>query len=190
MPIAIEVGTPHVIVPPYPGIAAAMGLIATDMVYEYAATTYQRLSKLDVAALQRRFEELEEQAARQLDEDGIPADRVVVQRIVEARYLGQGYELRVDVASGTIDDGWVERVRADFHDIHEREFTRRFEDSDIEIPNIRVRGHRPHAGAHDAGAGGGRRVRRRSPAPRGGRVVPDRRRASSRWRRATTTEPR
>ena len=140
VPIAIEVGTPHVIVPPYPGIAAAMGLIATDMVYEYAATTYQRLSKLDVAALQRRFEELEEQAARQLDEDGIPADRVVVQRIVEARYLGQGYELRVDVASGTIDDGWIERVRADFHDIHEREFTRRFEDSDIEIPNIRVRG--------------------------------------------------
>ena len=28
----------------------------------------------------------------------------------------------------------------DFHDIHEREYSRRFEDSDIEIPNIRVRG--------------------------------------------------
>jgi N-methylhydantoinase A/oxoprolinase/acetone carboxylase beta subunit len=140
VPIAVEVGTPHVVVPPYPGIAAAMGLIATDMVYEYAATTYQRLSKLDVPALQRRFEELEEQAVRQLEDDGIPADRVVIQRIVDARYLGQGYELRVDVASGQIDDAWVERVRADFHDIHEREFTRRFEDSDIEIPNIRVRG--------------------------------------------------
>ncbi len=60
VPIAIEVGTPHVVVPPYPGIAAAMGLVATDMVYEYAATTYQRLSKLDAAALQTRFEELEE----------------------------------------------------------------------------------------------------------------------------------
>jgi N-methylhydantoinase A/oxoprolinase/acetone carboxylase beta subunit len=140
VPIALEVGTPHVIVPPYPGIAAAMGLIATDMVYEYAATTYQRLSSLDVTALQGRFEELEAQAARQLEEDGIAADRVVIQRIVEARYLGQGYELRVDVASGQIDDAWVETVRADFHDIHEREFTRRFEDSDIEIPNIRVRG--------------------------------------------------
>jgi N-methylhydantoinase A/oxoprolinase/acetone carboxylase beta subunit len=138
--IAIEVGTPQVVVPLYPGIAAAMGLIATDMVYEYAATTYQRLSKLDAAALQRRFEELEEQAAKQFEEDGIPADRVVIERIVEARYLGQGYELRVDVASGDIDADWVERVRADFHDIHEREFTRRFEDSDIEIPNIRVRG--------------------------------------------------
>ncbi len=140
VPIAVEVGTPHVIVPLYPGIAAAMGLIATDMVYEYAATTYQRLSQLDVPALLGRFEELEAQAARQLEDDGISADRVVIQRIVDARYLGQGYELRVDVASGQIDDAWVEKVRADFHDIHEREFTRRFEDSDIEIPNIRVRG--------------------------------------------------
>jgi N-methylhydantoinase A/oxoprolinase/acetone carboxylase beta subunit len=140
VPIAIEVGTPVVIVPPYPGIAAAMGLIATDMVYEFAATTYQRLSKLDVPALQQRFEELEQLAARRLDEDGIAAERVVVQRIVDARYLGQGYELRVDVGSGAIDDAWVERLRAAFHDVHEREFTRRFEDADIEIPNIRVRG--------------------------------------------------
>jgi len=117
-----------------------MGLIATDMVYEYAATSYQRLSKLDAQGLQKKFEELEEQAARQLADDGIASDRIVVQRIVDARYLGQGYELRVDAASGPIDDTWVERVRADFHDVHEREFTRRFEDSDIEIPNIRVRG--------------------------------------------------
>ena len=140
VPIAIEVGTPHVVVPPYPGICAAMGLVATDMVYEYAATTYQKLSTLDAASLQSRFEELEAQASEQLAADGIETDRVVVQRIVEARYLGQGYELRVDVGSGTIDDAWVEKLRADFHDIHEREYSRRFEDSDIEVPNIRVRG--------------------------------------------------
>ena len=64
VPIALEVGTPHVVVPPYPGIAAAMGLVATDMVYEYAATTYQRLSKLDAASLQARFEELEAAGGR------------------------------------------------------------------------------------------------------------------------------
>jgi N-methylhydantoinase A/oxoprolinase/acetone carboxylase beta subunit len=140
VPIAVEVGTPNVVVPLYPGIAAAMGLVATDMVYEYAATTYQRLSKLDAEALQRRFEELEAQAAGQLAEDGIPAESVLVQRIVDARYLGQGYELRVDVGSGAIDQAWADTLRSDFHDIHEREYSRRFEDSDIEVPNIRVRG--------------------------------------------------
>jgi N-methylhydantoinase A/oxoprolinase/acetone carboxylase beta subunit len=138
--IALEVGTPTVIVPPYPGIAAAMGLLATDMVYEYVATTHQRLSRLDAPALQRRFEELEEVAVRQLADDGITPENVVVQRIADCRYLGQGYELRVDAPSGQIGHEWAEQLRADFHDIHEREYSRRFEDSDIEIPNIRVRG--------------------------------------------------
>jgi N-methylhydantoinase A/oxoprolinase/acetone carboxylase beta subunit len=138
--IAIEVGTPTVIVPPYPGIAAAMGLLATDMVYEYVATTYQRVSKLDAEALARRFHELEQQAIGQLQEDGIPPERMVIQRIADCRYLGQGYELRVDVRSGEIDAAWVANLRSDFNDIHEREYSRRFEDSDIEVPNIRVRG--------------------------------------------------
>ncbi|HJS49687.1 MAG TPA: hydantoinase/oxoprolinase family protein, partial [Gaiellaceae bacterium] len=154
--IAIEVGTPQVLVPPHPGIAAAMGLLATDMVYEYVATTYQRLSKLDARALERRFEELEQLAMAQLREDGVPEDKIVVQRIAECRYLGQGYELRVDAPSGAIDDGWVESVRRDFHDTHEREYSRRFEEQDIEIPNIRVRGigSMPDLAAPEIEAGG------------------------------------
>ena len=71
---------------------------------------------------------------------GSRQDRLVVQRVVDARYTGQGYELRVEVGSGEIDEAWAEKLRADFHDIHEREYSRRFEESDIEIPNIRVRG--------------------------------------------------
>jgi N-methylhydantoinase A/oxoprolinase/acetone carboxylase beta subunit len=138
--IALEVGTPWVLVPPHPGITSALGLLVTDMVYEYASTAYQRLSQLDAPSLQRQFEELEEQARAQLEEDGVPADSMLVERVADCRYLGQGYELRVDVGSGTIDAAWAERLRASFHDIHEREYSRRFEDSDIEVPNIRVRG--------------------------------------------------
>jgi 5-oxoprolinase (ATP-hydrolysing) len=138
--IALEAGTPWVVVPNYPGVTAALGLLATDMVYEYVSTVYERLSKLDADALQRAFEELEGQARAQLEHDGIPADQLLIQRVADCRYLGQGYELRVDAASGNIDGDWVQKVRSDFHDIHEREYSRRFEDSDIEIPNVRVRG--------------------------------------------------
>src|SRR5581483_10505030 len=134
------VGTPYVLVPPYPGVTAAMGLLATDMVYEYVATVYQKLSAVDRQQLTERFRELEGRARAQLEEDGIRGDRLLVQRVADCRYLGQGYELRVDVGSGEIDGAWVEKVRADFHDIHEREYSRRFEDADIEIPNVRVRG--------------------------------------------------
>jgi len=138
--IALEVGTPWVLVPSYPGVTAALGLLATDMVYEYVSTVYQRLSKLDAAALERVFEGLEEQARAQLERDGIPSDRVLIQRVADCRYLGQGYELRVDAGAGAIDGDWAGRLRADFNDIHEREYSRRFEEADIEIPNVRVRG--------------------------------------------------
>jgi N-methylhydantoinase A/oxoprolinase/acetone carboxylase beta subunit len=138
--IALEVGTPWVVVPPYPGVTAAMGLLATDMVYEFGATVYQRVSKLDASALQQAFEELERRARAQLENDGVPSERMLVQRVCECRYLGQGYELRVDAPSGAVDTTWIDKVRRDFHEIHEREYSRRFEDSDIEIPNVRVRG--------------------------------------------------
>jgi N-methylhydantoinase A/oxoprolinase/acetone carboxylase beta subunit len=138
--IALEVGTPWVLVPLHPGITSAMGLLATDMVYELVSTAYARLSDLDPSSLEEQFEELERRARAQLEEDGVPLGSMLVQRVADCRYLGQGYELRVDVDSGTIDAAWVERLRASFHDIHEREYSRRFEESDIEVPNIRVRG--------------------------------------------------
>ena len=39
-----------------------------------------------------------------------------------------------------IDSDWAARLRSDFDDIHEREYSRRFEDADVEVPNVRVRG--------------------------------------------------
>ena len=113
----------------------------------------------------------------------------MIQRIADCRYLGQGYELRVDVASGAIDDAWVAKVRADFHDIHEREYSRRFEDSDIEIPNIRVRGiglmpplATPESSREPS--------RPRGAAPRGRAPGSASAARSSRSRPATTTGPR
>ncbi len=139
--IAVEVGTPAVVVPPHPGVTAALGLLVTDEVYEYVTTTYQKLSALNAEELEARFCELEAQAAKQLEEDGIPQDRRVIERVADCRYLGQGYELRIDVGTEEVGPGdWSDRVRARFHDAHEKEYSRRFEDSDIEIPNIRVRG--------------------------------------------------
>src|SRR5207244_5051374 len=105
--IALEVGTPWVVVPNYPGVTAALGLLATDMVYEYVSTVYQRLSKLEPAVLQHAFVELEARARAQLEEDGMDPDRMLIQRVADCRYLGQGYELRVDVAGGEIDDAWA-----------------------------------------------------------------------------------
>ena len=143
--IAPEAGVKHVLVPNYPGITAALGLLTTDMVYEYTKTSYVMCSELATdakarAALEKQYAELEQQAATQLASDDIAKSRIKIERIVDARYEGQGYELRVDAKGGTINAAWIKDVKNQFHDMHEREFSRRFEDADIQIANIRVRG--------------------------------------------------
>ena len=129
--------------------------------------------------MQRAFEELEEHARTQLEADGLAPDQIVLQRVCDCRYLGQGYELRVDVPSGAIDHDWIEKVRADFHDIHEREYSRRFEESDIELPNVRVRGIGLMPDAPDAGGRARPGVARAGAHARGRGVVPRRRRAET-----------
>ena len=162
----------------YPGITAAMGLLATDMVYEYVSTAYQRLSKLDAPALQRALRGARGAGARRSSRrTASPPTGSSLQRVADCRYLGQGYELRVDAPSGAIDDDWVEKVRADFHDIHEREYSRRFEESDIEIPNVRVRGIGLMPPLADCRGRARRRSRPSRRSARGRGVVPGRRRA-------------
>ena len=142
--IAPEVGVKNVLVPSYPGITAALGLLTTDMVYEYAATSYAMASALytDTAAckaLEGQFAKLQDEALAQFETDGIDRRQVRLENIAEARYEGQGYELRIDVGSGSIDKAWIDAMKATFHDIHEREYSRRFEDADVQIANVRVR---------------------------------------------------
>ena len=142
--IAPEVGVKHVLVPNYPGITAALGLLTTDMVYEYTQTSYVMCSALSAdakerAALEKQFAALEAQAIKQFAKDKIDRKRVKIEWIVDARYEGQGYELRVDAKKGKITEAWIRGVKEAFHDIHEREFSRRFEEADVQFANIRVR---------------------------------------------------
>jgi N-methylhydantoinase A/oxoprolinase/acetone carboxylase beta subunit len=135
-----EVGTPKVLVPVHPGITSALGLLATDVAYEYAATEHQRLADLDAGRLGDAFARLEADARRQLESDEIPAGRMEFERVLDCRYVGQGYELRVPVSGGEVDEAWRADLVAQFHAAHEREFARRDERSDIEIVTVRVRG--------------------------------------------------
>jgi 5-oxoprolinase (ATP-hydrolysing) len=137
--IALELEIPRVLVPPHPGIIAAIGLLATDLQHEYVATERHALASLDRERLERRFGELCGQAVDQLEADGAPEDRRLVRRLADCRYAGQGYEVRFDVPDGAIDDAWVERLADAFHHAHEAEYGHRF-DAQIEIVNIRAVG--------------------------------------------------
>ena len=137
--IAIELQVPSVLVPPHPGILSASGLLTTDMQHEYVATQRQALKLLAFEALEQRYAELCDQALAQLKKDGISELRIVIRRLAECRYAGQGYEVRFDVPAGRINEQWVAETEAAFHKAHAAEYGHKF-DADVEIINIRVIG--------------------------------------------------
>ncbi len=142
--IAAELDIPKVLIPAHPGIIAATGLLASDQKYEFMSTARFTFPQEDfsIAELRTLFEDLEQQAHVQFDDDGVAADRRSLEWLADARYVGQGYEVRVEVPDIKGDaDAWQESMIAAFHEAHEAEYGHRFADGHVEIVNIRVVGY-------------------------------------------------
>jgi N-methylhydantoinase A/oxoprolinase/acetone carboxylase beta subunit len=136
--IATEMGIPRVLVPPNPGITSALGLLATDTVYEFSTTEMTPLAELDWARVQEHFARLDERGRDQLHSDGVADDAIELRHYADCRYANQGYELMVaapDLEVGT--DEWVAGVTEGFHAEHERQYSRRF-DGAVHLVNLRT----------------------------------------------------
>ena len=77
-----------------------MGLLATNVAYDYVKTKMELLHEADPVRLEADFAELEEQAAAQLARDGFAGDQALLERSADCRYVGQGYELRIPLPAG------------------------------------------------------------------------------------------
>ncbi len=130
-----------VISPLHPGITAAIGLLVTELQYEYTRSVLVVLSMADDAALARLetvFADLAAEGAAQLDSDGIPEDRRSTQRVMECRYVGQGFELRAQVPDGPIDAACLEAVARDFYGVHKQVYGHAFDDQAVEAVTLRL----------------------------------------------------
>jgi N-methylhydantoinase A len=113
-----------VIIPAIPGALSAMGILLADATRELSRTIMlpgARLHELDPL-----FESLQA---------SIPADfssesSLILERSVDLRYKGQGYELNVPYSADAADA---------FHSLHQRHFGFSDRSREIEIVNLRLR---------------------------------------------------
>ncbi len=154
--VARLLGIPEIIVPAYPGITSAVGLLTTDLKYDAVRTEFQAGDSIDIDRLNRDLAAMQEELARQLAADGIAGADAAFERSGDLRYLGQGYELRVPFPDGPLDAAALGEVLHRFGELHKVEYGHVFAASPIEIVNIRVSGigHMPKI-AHSRPRGGG-----------------------------------
>jgi N-methylhydantoinase A len=130
----------EVLIPPYPGISSATGLLTTDIKYDRLATQFAVQSDVSLEGLNADFDRLEAGIRGQLAADGIAPGGVVIERAVDCRYAGQGYELRIEVPDGPIGPAELEAVWRAMHERHRAEYGHAFADNPIELVNVRVTG--------------------------------------------------
>ncbi|QDZ18451.1 hydantoinase/oxoprolinase [Chloropicon primus] len=127
-----------VLVPPYPGLLSAAGLLVSDLKYDTTRTEFQTNNNVDVAKINRDFQSMEDELSAQLQKDGVDKKDAVFTRFGDLRYAGQGYELGVSFPLGEITEANMHEIWEEFHKAHEREFGHYFRDSTIELVNIKL----------------------------------------------------
>jgi N-methylhydantoinase A len=138
--VAAMLGIPEVIVPPYPGITSAMGLLTTDLKYDTIRTQFQVSGSVDLDRLNADIAAMERHLKKQFAADNLEYANMSFIRDGDLRYVGQGYELKVQFPVGAIGRAQLDDVWSRFHEAHKREYGHYFADNPIEIVHIRVTG--------------------------------------------------
>ena len=131
--VAESLGIPEVLVPPFPGITSAMGLLTSDLKYDHMRTVFMTEGAIDDERLDRELAEAAAELRAQLREDGVADESVEIAAGLDCRYVGQGYELRIPLP----DERFTPAALDAFHRLHEQEYGHAFRDP-IEIVNLRV----------------------------------------------------
>jgi N-methylhydantoinase A len=137
--LARALGVRTVLVPRHPGLLCALGLLATDLQYDYARTALQRGPNFDLAAMDAIWRELAEEADRDLAREGIAPERRRLVRLADLRYAKQGFELTLEAPAGALDPAAMTRLVEGFHTTHERLYTFAERATPVEIVTLRLR---------------------------------------------------
>ena len=150
---------PRILLPFGAGAMSAYGLLAAPLAFDFVRTRHERLDAPDWPAVNALLDAMEAEGRERLTRAGVPANAVVVSRVAEMRYLGQGHEVEAPLPAGRLSGGSVAMIAASFEAAYRALYHRLPQGVPIEALNWRVTvagpaplvRMRPEAGATAAG---------------------------------------
>ncbi|MCR9073211.1 MAG: hydantoinase/oxoprolinase family protein [Alphaproteobacteria bacterium] len=136
--LARQFGTRRLLIPRHPGILCALGLLATDLQYDFARTRLQRPPNYDLEDMAAAYRVLRADAVAALDAEAVRLANRRLSRSADLRYARQGVEITVDFPGDSVDAAAVARLVDEFHALHERLYTFADRTAPVEIVNLRV----------------------------------------------------
>lgn len=124
----------RIVVPRDPGVGSAVGFLYAPVSFEIIRSRYARLDSLDVAGLNRFFEDLVQEAVSVV-RAGAPEDTLDQRRVAFMRYHGQGHEIEILLPDRALLETETEDLRKAFEKEYTRQFGRAVPNMEIEILN-------------------------------------------------------
>ncbi|RUM42393.1 MAG: hypothetical protein DSY34_01965 [Desulfurobacterium sp.] len=106
------------------------GMVLSDIVKDYSLTVMLTGKSVNRENTERFFKVLEERAIEDLKKEGIPENKIKVEKYLDMRYKGQSFELIVPFV-----DDFIEA----FHKEHERVYGYSNRKREVEVVNVRIR---------------------------------------------------
>jgi N-methylhydantoinase A len=136
--IAQNLGMAGLVIPLYPGVFSALGLVMSDVRHDYIRSRLVGLDKIDAEEVDAVFAALETEGRAELEAEDFKSQSIGLERALDVRYAGQGYELSVPCGPmrSAAD---LQAVRRAFDDVHKVQFGHSAPEETVEIVSWRVR---------------------------------------------------
>ncbi len=148
--VARKIGVSTIVCPPEAGVASAFGLLVATARADRSRTFSFKPAGDDVALLEQAFAELERDVAAPLRALADNFGPVRLHRRADGRFIGQGFNLTVDLPDGPyrFDDAagaeaWRQALDRAFRSTYQQKFGRMPPDVAIELVNLRSTGEAP-----------------------------------------------
>jgi len=137
--LARELEIPRVVVPRTAGVLSALGLLISDVLYDFSTSKVRSWAEVDPETLAEPFAEFRSRGRDRLAAESQTGEDVVFERSADLRYAGQSFELTVPVPEGEIDEATLDAIVERFHAKHRKRYGHAYEDEPVELVTLRLR---------------------------------------------------
>lgn len=135
--LAQEMGIHNVLIPPAPGTLCALGLLTADIKKSYVKTAISLFEEATPEYINAIMDGLKAEGNAWLESEKVMSDHRKFHGIAEMRYVGQNYELQVEMPTGGITIESLQQMKQEFFKVHEMNYGYYNADAPIQFVNFR-----------------------------------------------------
>ncbi|HSL60999.1 MAG TPA: hydantoinase/oxoprolinase family protein, partial [Desulfotignum sp.] len=140
--LAKKIGAKSILVPPLAGVGSALGFFTAPVAFDLSRSHRLVLDEADFADIEDLFAQLEKEGG-QILADAAKGDRVIFQRTLLMRFVGQGAETDLVIDPKPFTQWTRQEIRDKFDEEYKRLYGRTYPETPVEFVTFKVRATLP-----------------------------------------------